>query len=184
MFKRFGTFFLDMAEIIFFAVGIFFFVYLLVMRPHKIDGVSMMPNFPSGEFILTERVSYYRSNPQRGDVVVFKPPVQISEDEFIKRVIGLPGETVSINNCKIYINNQILSEKYIPDEVCTNGGAYLPDSSQITVPEGEYFVVGDNRPHSYDSRAWGTITKKEITGKSWVVYWPIKSIGVTSSPSY
>lgn len=182
MLKRLGAFFLDIAEVVFFAIGIFFFVYLLIMRPHKISGESMMPNYPDAEYLLTEKVSYYRREPQRGNVVVFKPPV--SEDEYIKRVIGLPGETISIKDCHIYINGQLLVEKYIASEVCTNGSTYLPEGGQITLSAGQYFVVGDNRPHSYDSRSWGPIIKKVITGRAWVIYWPFDNIGTVQNPSY
>lgn len=182
MLKRLGKFFLDMAEVVFFAIGIFFFVYLLVMRPHKISGESMMPNYPDSEYLLTEKVSYYKNDPKRGDVVVFKPPV--SEDEFIKRVIALPGETVSVTNCRIFVNGDPLEESYIPHDMCTTGGAYLQEGEVITVPDGEYVVIGDNRPHSYDSRNWGPITKKDITGRAWVIYWPINSAGVVENPIY
>ena len=85
----------------------------------------MQPNFPDGEYLLTEKVSYYRSNPQRGDVVVFTPP--ISADDYIKRVIGLPGETISVRSGKIYINNQILKEDYLQEDVFTEGGGFLRD---------------------------------------------------------
>ena len=90
MLKRLGAFFLDVLEVIVFAIGIFFFVYLLIMRPHKIKGQSMEPNFPDAEYLLTEKVTYYLHKPERGDVVVFQPPISDS-DEFIKRVIALPG---------------------------------------------------------------------------------------------
>jgi len=182
MFKRIGAFFLDIGEVLVFSIGIFFFVYLLIMRPHKISGESMMPNYPNAEYLLTEKVSYYKSPPKRGDVVVFKPPV--SEDEYIKRIIGLPGEAISIKNCLVYINGQLLSENYISAGVCTNGGTYLPEGGQIIIPESEYFVIGDNRPQSYDSRSWGLITKKVITGRAWVIYWPFQNIGVVPSPNY
>src|SRR3989344_4944030 len=89
MFKRLGAFFLDVLEVVVFAIGIFFFVYLLIMRPHKIKGQSMHPNFPDGEYLLTQKVSYYFDAPKRGDVIVFKPPVS-EDDEFIKR--KLPGQ--------------------------------------------------------------------------------------------
>ena len=84
MLKRLGTFFLDILEVVVLAIGIFLIVYLLILRPHKIKGSSMEPNFPDGEYLLTEKISYYTKEPQRGDVVVFKPP--ISEDEFIKKM--------------------------------------------------------------------------------------------------
>jgi len=182
MFRRLGAFFLDILEVVVFAIGIFFFLYLLVLRPHKIKGASMMPNYPDGEYLLTEKVSYYLESPKRGDVVVFKPPV--SEDEYIKRIIGLPSETISVNNGKIYINNQILNEKYIDGVIYTDGSSYLQEGQSITVPEGQYFVVGDNRPHSYDSRSWGPIKKSVITGRAWVVYWPPKNAGSVKKPEY
>ena len=186
MLKRLGAFFLDILEVIVLAVGIFLVVYLLILKPHKIKGASMEPNFPDGEYILTQKVSYYKGDPQRGDVVVFKPP--ISEDEFIKRVIGLPGETVSLRNGKVLINDIELKEDYI--KVSTNGGGFLSEGQQYLVPDGHYFVLGDNRPHSSDSRAWGPITKDSIkciqgcSGKAWLVYYPIELMGVVKTPDY
>lgn len=182
MFRRLGAFFLDILEVVVFAIGIFFFLYLLVLRPHKIKGASMMPNYPDGEYLLTERVSYYLESPKRGDVVVFKPPV--SEDEYIKRIIGLPSETISVKNGKFYVNNEVLNEKYIDSYVYTDGSSYLQEGQSITVSEGQYFVVGDNRSHSYDSRSWGPIKKSVISGRAWVVYWPPKYAGSVKKPEY
>ena len=183
MFKRLGTFFLDILEVIVFAVGIFFFIYLLIMRPHKISGQSMMPNFQDGEYLLTEKVTYYTRNPQRGDVVVFMPPVSTT-DEFIKRVIGLPGERIMVEDGHVFINDKQLSESYIKSDVMTTGGTFLSDGQEYTVPEGEYFVLGDNRPNSSDSRYWGPITKKVMTGRAWISYWPVSLAGVVKKPSY
>ncbi|MCX6705154.1 MAG: signal peptidase I [Candidatus Woesebacteria bacterium] len=183
MFKRLGAFFLDILEVIVFAVGIFFFIYLLIMRPHKISGQSMMPNFQDGEFLLTEKVTYYIRNPQRGDVVVFMPPISTT-DEFIKRVISLPGEKVMVRAGRVYINDKLLNEPYIKSDVSTAGGPFLNDNTEFTVPAGEYFVMGDNRPNSSDSRYWGPITKKVMTGRAWISYWPINSSGVVQNPNY
>jgi signal peptidase I len=183
MIKRLGAFFLDILEVIVFAVGIFFFIYLLIMRPHKISGQSMMPNFRDGEFLLTEKVTYYARSPTRGDVVVFMPPVS-NTDEFIKRVIGLPGEKVMLKDGRVYINDRMLPESYIKDGVVTSGGPFLADGTEFTVPPGEYFVMGDNRPNSSDSRYWGPITKKVMTGRAWISYWPINTSGVVQKPSY
>lgn len=180
MIKRLGAFFLDILEVIVLAVGIFLIVYLLILRPHKIKGASMEPNFPDGEYLLTEKISYYTKEPQRGDVIVFKPP--ISEDEFIKRIVALPGETISLVNGKFFVNDEELKETYI--NVVTNSGGFLKEGQKYVVPEGEYFVAGDNRPHSSDSRIWGPITKKVITGKAWLVYWPPKSAGKVPTPKY
>lgn len=185
MFKRLGAFFLDILEVIVFAVGIFFFVYLLIMRPHKIQGQSMMPNFPDREFLLTEKVTYYLHQPARGDVVVLMPPKSVTTtDEFIKRIVGLPGEKISIQAGHVNINGQLLNEPYIASNVMTSGGNFLQDGAEYTVPPGQYFVMGDNRSNSSDSRYWGPITKKEITGRAWVIYWPLKNVGVVSKAQY
>ena len=183
MIKRLGAFFLDVIEVIVFAVGIFFFIYLLVMRPHKISGQSMMPNFQDGEYILTEKITYYRRNPDRGDVVVFTPPVS-NVDEFIKRVIGLPGERIMLKDGHVYINDKLLPESYIAGDVLTMGGPFLGENKQYLIPDGQYFVLGDNRQNSSDSRFWGPITKKMMSGRSWVVYWPVSIVGVIPTPSY
>jgi len=183
MLKRLGAFFLDIFEVIVFAVGIFFFIYLLIMRPHKISGQSMMPNFPDSEYLLTEKVTYYLRNPLRGDVIVFTPPIS-NTDEFIKRVIGLPGETVMVQNDHVYINDKLLQEPYLKDTVMTTGGTFLTDGQEFTVPEGEYFVMGDNRPNSSDSRYWGPITKSAISGRAWIIYWPVSNAGVVQKPTY
>lgn len=193
MLKSLGAFFLDIAEVIVFAIGIFFFVYLLIMRPHKIDGESMMPNFENSEYLLTEKVYYYFNKPNRGDVVVLRPPVSVSEnDEFIKRIVALPGEKIKLLNGKIYINDKLLKEAYISNDIHTNGGSFLADGAEYTVPSGLYFVMGDNRPHSSDSRYWGPVPlnlspnseKEGINGRAWLVYWPMERAGVSDLPAY
>lgn len=193
MFRRLGAFFLDIAEVIVFAIGIFFFVYLLIMRPHKIDGESMMPNFLNAEYLLTEKVNYYFNKPQRGDVVVLRPPPAVSQnDEFIKRIIGLPGETLRLQDGHVFINGKRLIEPYIADDVSTNGGSFLADNTDYVVPDGQYFLMGDNREHSSDSRFWGPVPlnlspandTEGINGRAWLVYWPLDHAGVTQSPSY
>ena len=180
MLSKLGAFFMDILEVIVLAVGIFLIVYLLILRPHKIKGASMEPNFPDGEYLLTEKVSYYKDDPKRGDVIVFKPP--ISEDEFIKRVIGLPGDTITLINGRVFVNDTELKENYI--KVSSYPGSFLSEGEKYQVPDGNYFVMGDNRPHSSDSRAWGPITKKVITGKAWLIYYPFKLGGFVPKPNY
>lgn len=182
MLRRLGAFLLDILEVVVLAVGIFLIVYLLILRPHKIKGASMSPNFPDGEYLLTEKVSYYLNDPKRGDVVVFKPPV--SDDEYIKRVIGMPGDTISIQNGYVHINGERLQEEYLDETVVTSGGSFLTDGQEYQVPDNMYFVIGDNRPHSSDSRAWGPVTKSAMTGRAWVVYWPPQEAGKVPAPAY
>lgn len=184
MLRRFGAFFLDILEVIFLALALFLFIYLLIMQPHKIKGASMMPNFPDSEFLLTDKVSYRFGEPKRGDVVVFKAPINESE-EFIKRIIGLPGERVMVKSGRVYINDKVLDESaYLDASVYTSAADFLAEGQAYTVPAGKYFVLGDNRPHSSDSRYWGPITKKEITGRAWLIYWPISRVGVVKKVVY
>lgn len=178
--KQLGAFLLEIIEIIVFAVSIFLFLYLLVLQPHKIKGSSMEPNFHDGEYLLTDKISYRFNEPKRGDVVVFKAPPDYKE-EFIKRIVGLPDETISIRDNRIYINGKIFDENYLPDDIITQNGAFLKDGQEITVPENSYFVLGDNRPHSLDSRRFGFINLDKITGKTWFIYWPPTEVGIVKN---
>lgn len=181
--RRIGAFFLDILQVLVFAVAIFLFVYLLILQPHKIKGDSMQPNYPDGEYLLTDKVSYRFGEPERGDIVVFEPP-NSNGDEFIKRIIGLPGESVSISSGKFLINSSVLNEAYIDSSIRTDGGAYLGENKQLIIPEDHYFVLGDNRSHSSDSRIWGFVPIDNITGKAWLIYWPPDNAGTITDPVY
>lgn len=182
--RRLGAFFLDILQVVVFAVSIFLFVYLLIMQPHKIKGDSMQPNYPDAEYLLTDKVTYRFKEPKRGDVVVFKAPVSEGE-EFIKRIIGLPGETVSIRNNVIFVDGKKLDESgYLASSVITQPGAFLREGDEITVPANHYFVLGDNRPHSSDSRSWGFVAKDKLNGRAWFIYWPPKSVGIVEETTY
>jgi signal peptidase I len=183
MLKRLGAFFLDILEVVVFAIAIFLFIYLLVLQPHKIKGDSMQPNFPDGEFLLTDKITYRFGEPKRGDVVVFQAPVAEGE-EYIKRIIGLPGDRVSVKEGKVYINGAQLQENYLKSTLFTPIGAFLAEGEEYVVPTGSYFVMGDNRPASSDSRSWGPVAKQKITGRAWVIYWPPEKSGVIKGVTY
>lgn len=185
MFKRLGAFFLDVIEVVVMAFALFLFAYLLVFQPHKIDGHSMDPNFHDKEYLLTNKVPFVilKKNPDRGDVIVFKAP-QEREKEFIKRVIGLPGETVSIHDGKVFINGQPLKEDYLPAGLETTGAYFLQTGQEATVPSGQFFVLGDNRANSSDSRYWGFVPYKDILGKAWFRYWPFSQMGLAKKVTY
>ena len=146
------------------SLGIFLFIYTFVVSPHRVKGDSMLPNFYDGELLLTEKISYRFSDPVRGDVIVFKAPGSRNVD-YIKRVIGLPGENIQINDGEVFVNGKKLYEPYETQK--TRGNV------EITLSEGQYFVLGDNRGSSSDSRSFGPINKSSIAGRTWVVYWPI-----------
>jgi signal peptidase I len=181
--KKLSSFFLDVLEVFVFAIAIFLFVYLLVLQPHKIKGASMEPNFPDGEYLLTDKLSYRFGEPERGDVVVFEAP-RTDGEEFIKRIIGLPSETVSIMDGKIYINNQKLQETYLSTTLLTGSGSFLTEGKKIVVPDEKYFVLGDNRSASSDSRMWGFVSKDKITGRAFVIYWPPPEVGLIQAAEY
>src|SRR5258708_1127236 len=184
MVKCLSKFFLDIIQIIIFAVSIFLFVYLLIMQPHKINGESMETNFHNNEYILTEKITYDFNKPKQGDVIVFKAPPD-GHDEYIKRIIGLPGDTVMVNNCKVYVNGQKLNEtSYLADSVCTNPGTFATEGLTLTVPANNYFLLGDNRPHSLDGRYFGFINKDKFTGRAWLIYCPLGNAGVVKHATY
>lgn len=181
--KKLGSFVLELLQVVVFAISIFLFVYLLILQPHKIKGASMEPNFHDGEYLLTDKVSYRLGEPTRGDVVVFKAPPTY-KDEFIKRIIGLPGEEVKIENGSVFINGRELDEQYLPEGTRVVPGSFSTEGQTITVPTGSYYVLGDNRDHSLDSRNIGPIDRQYITGRAWFVYWPVSDVGTVKSPTY
>ncbi len=183
MLRRLGAFFLDILQVLVFAVSIFLFVYLLILQPHKIKGSSMDPTFLDGEFLLTDKISYRFGEAQRGDVVVFKAPPD-EQNEFIKRIIGLPGDTVKVEGGKVYINSILLDETYLPTNLQTASGNFALEGAELTVPENNFFVLGDNRGHSYDSRNFGFINKTKIVGRAWLLYWPPSKAGVVKKAHY
>ena len=146
------------------SLGIFFFVYIFLVQPHRIKGDSMLPNYHDGELLLTQKVSYRFQKPERGDVIVFEAPTPRKVD-FIKRIVGLPRETVRIEDGIVYINEKKLDEPYETQK--TQG------HQSITLAENEYFVLGDNRGSSSDSRSFGPIKGKTIKGRVWLVYFPL-----------
>ena len=186
--RSFSAFFLDLVETIVIGLSLFLVVYLFFMQPHQVNGQSMVPTFQSGEYVLTDKVSYKLGQPERGDIVVFHAPPAANCPvgtgcDFIKRVLGVPGGTVEVRDDAIIVNGQALTEPYIHDEFETLPGAFTRDRA-ITLGADEYFVSGDNRPYSSDSRAWGPIQKRDIVGKAFFRYWPADKVGSISRVEY
>jgi signal peptidase I len=186
--RSFSSFFLDLTETLVVGLSLFLVVYLFLMQPHQVNGQSMVPTFQSGEYVLTDKVSYRVGKPERGDVVVFHAPREANCPtgtgcDFIKRIIGLPGETIEVRDNTIIINGQPLAENYIPADFETQPGAFTRDR-EVTLGDNEYFVVGDNRPYSSDSRAWGPIIAADIVGRAFFRYWPADKIGLIEHVRY
>lgn len=157
--KRFG---LDILETIVLAVVLYFGINALSARV-RVDGFSMTPTLQNGEYILINRLAYKTGQPARGDIIVFSLPADNGQD-LIKRVIGLPGETVNISNGSVTINGVKLQETYIAQDPLYYG--------EWTVPDGYLFVLGDNRNDSRDSHQWGLLPLENVIGKSVLIYWP------------
>ncbi len=158
---------------------IFFVSYLLLFQPNQVKGHSMEPTFHDGEYILTDKISYRLGLPKRGDVVVFRSPKNADID-FIKRIIALPQERVKIASGKVYVNGEKYNETaYLDPSVYTGPESYLSENKEITVPENYYFVMGDNRMQSSDSRDFGPVVPTEFIGKVFFRYWPVDRFGKT-----
>jgi signal peptidase I len=155
---------------------------VFVAQPVKVEGTSMLPRLHDGERIFVNKLIYFKfpslekygwPKLERGDVIVFWYPND-PDKSYVKRIIGLPGETVEIRSGRLYINGQELSEPYLDPSLNTSHSSEPP----ISVKEHYYFVMGDNRDNSSDSRRWGLVPEKYIYGKVLFRYWPLSSIGV------
>ncbi len=155
-----------------FAATVALMIVIFVIQPVKVEGTSMLPKLHDGERIFINKFIYQFESINRGDIVVFWYPKNPSQS-FIKRVIGVPGDEIRITNGKLYINNSYVSEPYLSAEYTSN---VMPNRYWI-VDEHHYFVMGDNRDASNDSRAWGLVPEKYIYGKAIFRYWPLDSIG-------
>ena len=155
-----------------------------LFQPFIVSGASMAPNFATGDYLIVDEISYRFSTPERGDVIVFNAGFipNYAGQRFIKRVIGLPGETVDITNGKVEIikdgKTVALDEKYLPAGLETIGDV------NTTLGSNQYFVLGDNRQYSYDSRMWGILPKSDIIGKAFLRIFPITSLSEISRPAY
>ncbi|MCR4305692.1 MAG: signal peptidase I [Candidatus Daviesbacteria bacterium] len=175
-FGRMGGYAVEFIETLVVFGAIFAFIYLFVAQFHKVQGNSMVPTFHTGDYLITEKVSYRFREPKLGEIVVVKNPRDKSQD-FIKRIIAVPGDTIKISNNSVVLNGETLNEKYLPAGRPTPAGAFLNEGNEIKVATDQYFVIGDNREHSSDSREWGPVTKKEIIGRALFRYFPPQSIG-------
>jgi signal peptidase I len=159
------------------ALVLAFLIRTFIAEPRYIPSDSMVPTLHTGDRLVVEKISYYFHPPHLGDIIVFQPPEKLQQkgypkdQAFIKRVIGEPGQTVGITGGKVYINGNPLQEDYIAEP---------PNQPfiQVQVPENEFFVMGDNRNDSNDSRYWGFLPKKNIIGRAVFRFWPFDRIGL------
>jgi len=174
--------FWEFLKIILIAAVIVLPIRYFIFQPFIVKGESMVPNFQTGDYVIVDELSFLVGSPQRGNVIVLKYPMDASQ-RFIKRIIGLPGETIDIKDGKTSItkDGKVLTldeKKYLPDALITDGTVH------IVLNNDEYFVMGDNRPFSYDSRRWGVLPKKDIIGKAAFRLLPITNMSFIKTPAY
>lgn len=177
-------FVVEVVKVVVISLAIIVPVRYFLIQPFYVKGASMEPNFYNHEYLIIDELSYRFNHPERGDIIVFRPPNQINEF-YIKRVIGLPGEQVTVADNRITITSDqyprglTLDESvYLPIGTTTNG------TTTIALGADQYFVMGDNRASSLDSRMFGPIERNSIVGRAWLRGWPLNKIAVFHSPQY
>lgn len=175
-FENLGSFFIEFIETLVVFGAIFAVIYLFVAQFHKVSGLSMYPTMHDGDYLVTEKLTYKFGEPKKGQIVVLKNPRDNSQD-FIKRIIAVPGDSLKIEKNQIFVNGQKLNEAYLPVNTPTPAGAFVTEGVIIKAGSNQYFVFGDNRNHSSDSREWGPVTKEELVGRALFRYWPPQTIG-------
>lgn len=176
------SFFWESAKVIILAFLIVAPIRMFVFQPFLVSGASMEPNLHSGDYLIVDELSYRFREPSRGEVVVFQFPLSPSQ-RYIKRIIGLPGETVEVKDGKVIVYDAnkavVLNEQtYLPLSRQT------PGNSKVSLKENEYFVLGDNREFSSDSRAWGILKEQYIIGRALVRLLPLTAIAAVKAPTY
>jgi signal peptidase I len=179
--KAIFFFVMEILETIVFIGSLFIVLYLFIAQPNQVKGVSMDYTFASGDYIFTSKVTYKFRPYQRGDVIVFKSPKN-PDIEYIKRIIGLPGDTVTITDGNVYVNDRLVQEDYIAARTVLWENGFTRNGEPYTVEDGFLYVMGDNRPRSSDSREFGPIPKESVIGQVFYRYLPPTKAGIIENP--
>jgi len=185
--------FIDLLQTIVVALSICVVIYLFIATPNEVHGQSMEPNFHDKELLLTNKIIQYLGNTQlssvigeykRGDVVIFKHT--LSQDDFIKRIIAVEGDTIMIKDGNVYVNGTKINESYLPNGRRTEAGNFLTEGQMVKVPENSYIVLGDNRGNSTDSRSnlVRYVNRNQLKGKVFFRYWPLDTFGITKGHDF
>jgi signal peptidase I len=181
--RKFFASALEVIEVALVAIGTVFLIRSFLFQPFLVSGASMVPNFSNGDYLLVDELTYHIRTPERGEVIVFRYPNDPST-YFIKRIIGLPGEKVRVQDGHVTVINKEhpngieIPEAYLPSTTITNG------ATEFTLTNDQYFVLGDNRPFSFDSRSWGPLEKDHIVGLARLRLWPLADFRAFAAPAY
>ncbi len=177
-----GSFVWELARVVIVAFAIMLVFRLFIAEPFIVSGSSMVPNFHNREYLIVNKITYRLHSPERGDVIVFKYPKDTSQ-YFIKRVIGLPSEKVQIKDGRVLVFNGQHPDGLLLDEpFLSNDNVTFGRTDITTLGSDEYFVLGDNRQASSDSRVWGIMPKNDLVGKVWLRVFPLQQFGVIQHP--
>lgn len=176
--KYFLNFVWEILKIVIISLAIIIPIRYFLIQPFYVKGASMDPNFFDGDYLIIDEISYRFNAPEREDVIIFRYPLDQSQF-FIKRIIGLPGETVKVEDGKIFIKNKsIASGEFVLDESSYLENISTAGNVEMSLGDDEYFVLGDNRDASSDSRKWGAVKKDYIIGRVWVRAWPFNRVKI------
>lgn len=179
--KRLIDFVMDILETVVFVGSLFIVLYLFIIAPNQVQGASMEKTFQTHDYILTSKISYRLDKPKYGDIIVFAS-LSNSEVDFVKRIIGVPGDRIKIQKERVYRNGALLEEPYITEPTKTFQTGFMQEGEEVTVPQDYVFVLGDNRTHSSDSREFGFVPQINIIGKVIYRYFPVSNMGPITNP--
>ncbi|MBW6441990.1 signal peptidase I [Patescibacteria group bacterium] len=170
-------------QVIIIFILVFIITYFFVGQLYEVTGDSMTPSYQNGEQLIAEKISIKLSNLQRGDVIIFRSPLDKNR-LLVKRLIGFPGDKLQIMDGSVYINGEMLNEKYLSETTITEGKRILEENFEYKIPADSYVVMGDNREQSTDSREWGYIKTEYMIGRAILVYYPLKNLRFVESIKY
>lgn len=174
-------FFAEIIKIVIIAAVIVFPIRYFIFQPFLVKGVSMEPTFSNGDYLIIDEISYRFQSPKRGEVIVFKYPLNPS-NKFIKRIIGLPGEKIEFRNSQIIITQRFGQQIILKESL--KFSQYFPQEKKFVIPEDHYFVLGDNRSYSFDSKNWGALAEKYIIGRVFLRLFPFNKIDYFLKPEH
>jgi signal peptidase I len=166
--KRKKSMIRELLETVISAGVIAFIIITFIGQVTVVRGASMEPTLHNNERLIANKISYRFESPKRSEIIIFKPPLEIKRN-YIKRIIGIPGDKIEIIKGEIYLNDNKLEDNYVKYKS-------YEDVSALVVPDDSFFVLGDNRSNSSDSRYWGFVSRKNVVGKAWLVFWPLNKI--------
>lgn len=182
LFRKIAIFFYDTLQSILLAAALFLVLYMFIIQPHEVSGSSMYPTFKNKEYLLSYLLDVRLHHLKRYDIIVFHSPVE-QDKLYIKRIIGLAGDSIKLVDGFVYVNGEQLDESaYLANDVRTYGGAFLADNTEVKILPNTYFVLGDNRENSSDSRSWGFLDYDKVIGRSFVRVWPMNQFEVVTNP--